>query len=175
MKKILIFTAIILLLGFIFLNRNSFVEQEKEVVVQNDAEQTSIVNVYFVAVDKQNNQNVVPVKRKILKNDIYKNTIKVLLYGPNQTEAEKKHLSTEIPRKTKLLGVNEYSDMVMINFSKDFETGGGSNSMTVRLEQVANTVSDMTDKPVYLYIEGKEVSVLGGDGIMVKQPINIVK
>lgn len=175
MKKILIYTAIILLSGFIFLNRNSFVEEEKEVVVQNDAEQTSIVNVYFVTVDKQNNQNVVPVKRKILKNDIYKNTINALLWGPNQTEAEKKHLSTEIPHKTKLLNINDYSDMVMINLSKDFENGGGSDSMTIRLEQVANTVSDMTDKPAYLYIEGKEVSVLGGDGIMVKQPINVVK
>ncbi len=175
MKKFLIYTAIILLVGFIFLNRNSFVEEEKEVVVQTDSEQTSIVNVYLVEVDKQNNQVVVPVKRKILKNDIYKNTINALLWGPNQTEAEKKHLSTEIPRKTQLLKVNEYSDMVTIDFSKDFETGGGSNSMTIRLEQVANTVSDMTDKPVYLYIEGKEISVLGGDGIIVKQPINIIK
>lgn len=175
MKKILIYTAIILLLVFIFLNRNSFVEQEKEVVVQNEAEQTSIVNIYLVEVDKQNNQVVVPVKRKILKNDIYKNTINALLWGPNQAEAEQKHLSTEIPRKTKLLKIDDYSDMVTIDLSKDFEAGGGSNSMTVRLEQVANTVSDMTEKPVYLYIEGKEVSVLGGDGIMVKQPINIVK
>ena len=175
MKKILGLTAVLLLAGFIFLNMNSFVEQEKEVVVEQETEQTSIVNIYLVEVNKQNNQNVVPVKRKILKNDIYKNTITSLLWGPNETEARQRHLSTEIPPKTKLLNVGDYSDMVVVNLSSDFEGGGGSDSVTIRLSQLANTVSDMTDKPVYLYLNGKEVSVLGGDGVMVKQPINIVK
>ena len=175
MKKFLLYTAVISLLIFIFLNRNSFVEEEKEFVVQNEAEQTSIVNVYFVAVDKQNNQNVVPVKRKILKNDIYKNTIEALLWGPNQAEIKNMHLSTEIPEKTKLIYVKDYSDIVTLNLSKEFEDGGGSSSVKIRLQQVASTVSGMTDKPVYLYIEGKEVSVLGGDGIIVKQPINVVR
>lgn len=175
MKKVIGYAAIILLSGFIFFNWNTFVEQEKEVVVEKDSAQTSIANVYFVEVDKQNNQNVVPVKRKINKNDACKNTINALLWGPNETESKKKHLSTEIPPKTKLISIGDYDDMMIVNLSTDFENGGGSDSMTVRLEQIANTVSDMTDKPVYLYLDGKEISVLGGDGIMVKQPINIVK
>lgn len=175
MKKFLGFTALLLLIGFIFLNSNSFLEEEKEVVVEQKSEQTSIVNIYLVEVDKQNKQNVVPVKRKILKNDIYKNTVNALLWGPNETEAKQRHLSTEIPPKTKLLKVGDFSDMIIIDLSSEFEGGGGSDSITIRLSQLANTVSDMTDKPVYLYLNGKEINVLGGDGVIVKQPINIVK
>lgn len=175
MKKVLGYTAIILLSVVIFFNMNhTFVEQEQNVVVEQENEQTSIVNIYLVQMDKQKNQAVVPVKRKILKDDIYKNTINALLAGPYANEKDK-GFSTEIPAKTRIINIGDYDDMVIVNISQDFEAGGGSDSVTVRLEQIANTVTDMTDKPVYLYIDGKEVSVLGGDGIIVKQPINVMK
>lgn len=175
MKKFLGYTAIFVLLGIIFASFNNlFVEEEKEVVVQKEAQQTTLVNVYLVALDKQNNSSVIPVKRKISKDNIYTNTINALLEGPDVNDL-KQGLSTEIPAKTTLLNIGEYDDLVVVNISSDFETGGGSDSMTIRLEQVAKTVSDMSEKPVYLYVNGKEISVLGGDGIMVKQPINLVK
>lgn len=175
MKKFLGYTTIFVLLGILFFSFNNiFVEQEKEVIVEKEIEQTTLTNIYLVELDKQNNQSVIPVKRKIMKDNIYKDTINALLEGPDENEL-KKGLSTEIPTKTTLLNVGEYDDFIVVNLSNDFETGGGSDSMTIRLEQVANTVSDMTQKPVYLYINGKEISVLGGDGIMVKQPINIAK
>jgi len=175
MKKFLGYTTIFVLLGIIFFSfNNMFVEQEKEVVVEKESAKTTLVNVYLVEIDKQNNQSVVPIKRKISKDNIYQNTIEALLEGPDENDL-KKGLSTEIPAKTTLLNIGEYDDLVVVNLSSDFETGGGSDSMTKRLEQVSNTVSDMTEKPVYLYINGKEISVLGGDGIMVKQPINVEK
>ena len=175
MKKFLGYTTIFVLLGILFFSfNNMFVEQEKEVVVEKDTEQTTLVNIYLVELDKQNNQQVIPVKRKIMKDNIYSNTVNALLEGPDANDL-KKGLSTEIPSKTTLFNIGEYEDLVVVNLSGDFESGGGSESMTIRLEQVANTVSDMTEKPVYLYINGKEISALGGDGIMVKQPINIAK
>ena len=175
MKKFLGYTTIFVLLGILFFSfNNMFVEQEKEVIVEKETEQTSLVNIYLVELDKQNIQTVIPVKRKIMKGDIYTNTVNSLLKGPNENEINK-GLSTEIPAKTTLLNIGEYDDLVVVNLSNDFETGGGSDSMTIRLEQIAHTVSDMTQKPVYLYINGKEISVLGGDGIMVKQPINVEK
>ena len=175
MKNIFNYFAILLLLGIIFFAlNNNFVEQEQNVVVEKDNEQTSLVNIYLVELDKQNNQVVVPVKRKILKDHIYINTLNALFAGPNENEI-KKGMSTEIPAKTKLINIGDYDDIVIINISPDFESGGGSDSVTTRLAQIANTVSDMTQKPVYLYLDGKEISVLGGDGIIVKQPINVEK
>lgn len=175
MKKFLGYTTIFVLLGIIFFSFNNlFVEQEKEVIVEKESEKTTLVNVYLVELDKQNNQSVIPVKRKISKENIYINTINALLEGPDENDI-KQRLSSEIPTKTTLLNLGEYDDLIVVNLSSDFETGGGSDSMSIRLEQVANTVSDMTEKPVYLYLNGKEISVLGGDGIMVKQPINVEK
>lgn len=175
MKKFFGYTTIFVLLGILFFSfNNMFVEQEKEVIVEKDVEQTTLVNIYLVELNKQNNQKVIPVKRKIMKDNIYSNTINALLEGPDENDI-KKGFSTEIPNKTVLYSVGEYDDLIVVNISSEFESGGGSESMTIRLEQIANTVSDMTEKPVYLYINGKEISTLGGDGIMVKQPINIAK
>jgi spore germination protein GerM len=175
MKKFLGYTTIFVLLGILFFSfSNVFVEQEKEVVVEKDIEQTTLANIYLVELDKQNNQQVIPVKRKILKDKIFSNTINALLQGPNENERNK-GLSTEIPAKTTLINIGEYEDIVVINLSPNFESGGGSDSLMVRFEQLANTVSDMTEKPVYLYINGKEINMLGGDGLMIKQPINIAK
>lgn len=175
MKKFLGYTTIFVLLGIIFFSFNNlFVEQEKEVVVEKQSEKTTLVNIYLVELDKQNHQSVIPIKRKISKDNIYVNTINALLKGPNDNDLSK-GLSTEIPPKTTLINLGDYDDLVVVNLSNNFESGGGSDSMTIRLKQIASTVSDMTEKPVYLYLNGKQISVLGGDGIMVKQPINIVK
>jgi spore germination protein GerM len=175
MKKFLTYTAIILALGYVFftLNKN-FVEEEKSVVVQEDVAPTTIVNIYLVEYTKSNKPIIVPVKRKVYKDSLYKNTLKALLAGPTENELQKGFV-TEIPKKTKLINVEPYSDMLIVNLSGDFEAGGGSESVTTRLSQLAQTLSDMTDTPVYLYLNGKEVSVLGGDGIPVKQPINVAK
>ena len=74
MKKFLGYTTIFVLLGILFFSfNNMFVEQEKEVIVEKETEQTSLVNIYLVELDKQNIQTVIPVKRKIMKGDIYTN------------------------------------------------------------------------------------------------------
>lgn len=172
MKKAFYYTMIILSLGFAFVLLNQqFVEEEQEIVTKEVVETTTIANVYFVEEIKDNKQIVIPVKRKILKEDLYKNILNSLLEGPNNNE-KKKGVSTEIPPKTKLLGIMEDDTMLAVNLSSDFETGGGGDSMLLRLEQLKKTISDMTSKPVYLYINSKEITILGGEGLIVKQPIN---
>lgn len=174
MKKAFYYTLIILSLGFaFFLFSQQFVEEEQEVVTKELVE-TTIANVYFIEEIKNNKQLVSPVKRKVLKEDFYKNVLSALFEGPNNNE-KKKGFSSEIPAQTKLVGVMEDDVMLALNLSSDFESGGGGDSMLLRLEQLRKTVSDMTTKPVYLYINGKEVNTLGGEGLMVKQPINPVQ
>ena len=53
-----------------------------------------------------------------------------------------------------------------------FENGGGTDSIYKRLYQLIKTAKRNTDKPVYLYIEGNKAEVIGGEGIMINQPLN---
>ena len=41
-----------------------------------------------------------------------------------------------------------------------------------RIYQIIKTAKQNTTKPVYLYIEGSEAEVIGGEGIMINQPLN---
>lgn len=95
-----------------------------------------------------------------------------LLEGPTEAEKDMGYF-TEIPEGTRLLSVEEEADRIEINLSKEFASGGGSSSMVQRLAQVTKTaVSVRQQKPVYLKVEGQQLDVLGGEGVMVHQPIS---
>ena len=80
---------------------------------------------------------------------------------------------TEIPQGTKLLSLKDDGDKIALNLSKEFEGGGGAQSIQARLLQLVKTVNAYAEnKPVYLYIEGKKIEYLGGEGIYVEQPLN---
>lgn len=97
--------------------------------------------------------------------------IKQLLASP--TKWEKSHgFTSEIPSGTKLLSVRESSNSIMIDLSSDFETGGGAESTYMRVRQLIKTANSNTSTPVYLYINGKQANVIGGEGVMLKQPLN---
>ena len=42
----------------------------------------------------------------------------------------------------------------------------------MRVKQVIKTVNANTETPAYLYINGHQANVIGGEGIMVRQPLN---
>lgn len=99
-------------------------------------------------------------------------SLRELLCGPTRDESAG-GLGTEIPRGTILLGIKDHGTSVSIDLSRRFATGGGSESMELRLEQLARTVgSAEPDRDVFLNIEGKRLNVTQGEGIEVKQPIN---
>lgn len=98
-------------------------------------------------------------------------SIKELLNAPSKWE-KSKGFTSEIPVGTKLLSIRESSGNVLIDFSSDFETGGGAESTFMRIKQVIKTSKANTNAPVYLYINGKQASVIGGEGVMLKQPLN---
>ena len=58
------------------------------------------------------------------------------------------------------------------DLSSNFETGGGAESTYMRVKQVIKTVNANTETPAYLYINGHQANVIGGEGIMVRQPLN---
>jgi len=97
--------------------------------------------------------------------------IKELISAPTQWE-KNKGLSSEIPSDTKILSVRESSDNILIDLSPAFESGGGAESTYIRVHQLIKTAKANSKLPVYLYINGKQADVIGGEGIMIKQPLS---
>lgn len=120
------------------------------------------------------NGNIRSVNRKCdssIEKSCFAFAIKELISAPTKWE-KSKGFTSEIPQGTKILSVREGEGSVMIDFSTAFETGGGAESTYTRVKQVIKTAKANTNLPVYLYINGKQAEVIGGEGIMIKQPLN---
>lgn len=94
-----------------------------------------------------------------------------LLLAPTKSE-KAKGFTSEIPAGTKILSLRESSNSIMIDLSNNFEAGGGAESTYMRIRQIIKTANANTSLPVYLYINGKQANVIGGEGIMIKQPLS---
>ncbi|KST67645.1 GerMN domain-containing protein [Mastigocoleus testarum] len=100
-------------------------------------------------------------------NKVLQTAFKQLLAGPTEGTG-----STTIPQGTQLLGIKVESDAVRINLSEEFTSGGGSTSMTGRLGQVIYTATSLNSKAkVYIEVNGKPLEVLGGEGLVLNQPL----
>ena len=91
--------------------------------------------------------------------------------GPTSFE-KSKGVYSEIPSGTSVISVNEDASKVIVNLNAAFEGGGGTDSTYKRIYQLIKTVKRNTTKPVYLYIEGQKADVIGGEGIMITQPLD---
>lgn len=134
----------------------------------------SYVSVYFIGQNKNKEEVYKIVKREYLaKTDGTKLrfSIENLLKGPNQEE-KAKGIYSEIPQGTKLISLEETPGKIVINLSGDFEQGGGTDGLYKRLYQLIKTANKNTTLDVYLYINGKQANVVGGEGIMLNQPLN---
>ena len=191
-SKNLLILAISLLIAIVCLITAFFLLNKNEKLTDKNS-----VSVYFVEYCKQNIQsrgakttNNVPdssgtkenkvkdfcltaVRRKFSLNESkFSTAIKELLKGPSREE-KREGLYTEIPATTKLIEIKESPKAIIINFSKDFESGGGSTSMSMRLKQLVNTALDAAkNKPVYLELNNKKVDFIGGEGVIVSQPLS---
>lgn len=129
------------------------------------------VKIYFLKLNSDGISEIYISKRE-LKDINLNNVIKLLLKGPN-SEERNMGVYSEIPNGTKLLSVMESDDKIIINLNSDFQYGGGTDSVNNRLRQLIKTVVNISpDKNIYLYLDGKQADVLGGDGVIITQPIN---
>lgn len=98
--------------------------------------------------------------------------IKELLLGPTKYEKQK-GIYSEIPADTKLMWVKSENGKIIVNLTRNFENGGGTKSIENRIKQLKLTVDNFgSKKPVYLYLDGKQVEYMGGEGIFIEQPLN---
>lgn len=148
--------------------------QQEEEVKQEEENEKVYINVFFIA-QNANKEEVYRAVNREYDETVDGSKIKYALYalvsGPKQAEIAK-GVYTEIPVGTRILSINETTDKVIVNLNSAFETGGGTESLYKRIYQLIKTAKKNTTKPVYLYINGRQADVIGGEGIMINQPLN---
>ena len=125
------------------------------------------VKLYFGYEDR-----VLAVEREVPYSQAVAKTAMIeLLKGPSATELKGLALHSEIPKGTKLLSVVMKGRTARVDLSGEFDDGGGTLSMTMRLAQVVYTLAQYsTVDSVEFYMNGKRVEVFSGEGIMLDSP-----
>jgi len=113
-------------------------------------------------------EKIAPVLRQVPKTTaVGTAALRALIEGPTSVETAM-GLSSCLPPETTLLGLRIEEGIAQIDLSKEFATGGGSFSMLMRLAQVVFTLTQFpTVDGVRLYLDGRAVPVLGGEGLPV--------
>ena len=137
-------------------------EAETTTTTEDDVEITE-VSVYFFSGEELK----VGYGREVEGLGTAAGALEELLAGPNADD-EALGLHTEIPEGTELLGVNIVDNVATVDLSGDFETGGGTLSMSARLAQVVYTTSQFPSvEEVFIHLDGEPVEAFSGEGILI--------
>ena len=94
-----------------------------------------------------------------------------LLRGPTAAERRQGY-SSAIPARTALRGVSLAGEVLTVDLSRRFESGGGSLSMLLRVAQVVHTATQFaTVDRVAFRLDGNPVAAIGGEGVIVSPPV----
>lgn len=137
--------------------------------------------IYLLAYDPEAtgpSPSLVPVARPLAILDIAdpdpaRTTLGFLLAGPTPGEQEAAQpISSGIPEGTRLLDLSVENGIATVDLSAEFEAPAGSFSEIARLEQVLYTLTRFDEiDGVRFAIEGRPVSVFGGHGIVLADPV----
>jgi hypothetical protein len=136
-----------------------------------DAERTMTLSAYFMREDKlgaAHREIAIPEDKAVAAA-----AMRELLDGPNDIEDDA-GLTTAIPEKTDLLGIDLDSEtkVATVDLSSEFGSGGGSLSMQARVAQVVFTLTQFpTIEAVSFMLDGTPIDTLGGEGLMLDQPL----
>jgi spore germination protein GerM len=97
--------------------------------------------------------------------------VEALLAGPSEFE-QGYGLTTAVPDGSEFLGLRIEDGVAHVDLSSEFESGGGSLSMQMRLAQVVYTLTQFpTVKGVVFALDGEPIEVLGGEGVVIDHPL----
>ncbi len=114
-------------------------------------------------------EHVSPVRREAGGPPLARTAITALLEGPSADDGDR---TTAIPEGTELLDIAIADDGVLtVDLSRQFESGGGSLSMQMRVAQVVYTAFQFpTVTGVLFRLDGEPVTAIGGEGLLVDEP-----
>jgi germination protein M len=129
---------------------------------------TTTVRVYF-----SRDEKMAAVSRVVPKTQqLGAAAMKALLEGPTAAEKDA-GMVTCIPEGTTFLGLDVKSGKATVDLSQEYGSGGGSLSMFTRLAQVVFTLTQFpTIDGVSFKLDGKLIDTLGGEGIIIDEPLN---
>lgn len=141
---------------------------------KDEEKETQYVNIYFIGKNEHNEEVYKAVKR-VYNNEVDGSKIRFainsLIKGP-RAEEKSNGVYTEIPTDAEVINITELSDKIVVNLNSAYVTGGGTDSLYKRLYQLIKTVKLNSELPVYLFIDGQRADVVGGEGIMLSQPLS---
>jgi N-acetylneuraminic acid mutarotase len=103
---------------------------------------------------------------------VAKAALTALLAGPTKAERSS-GLTSAIPDRTRLLSVSIRNGVATVDLTSQYQSGGGSLSMQVRLAQVVYTLTQFpTVKKVRFALDGSPVNVFSDQGIVLDHPVD---
>jgi germination protein M len=133
--------------------------------------ETMLVRAYYVLDGPSGVEGLVPTLRVVPKSTGVARSAMNALLDPDAVLARYSQLSTGIPSGTKLLGITIKNGVATVDFSSEFESGGGSASAAYRLGQVTYTLTQFpTVRAVLFQVEGRTVTTFGSEGIVLDGP-----
>ncbi len=115
---------------------------------------------------------LVPVAREIPEQPtVGTAAVEGVLAGPLPGEVAA-GISSGVPAGSHLLGLSIADGVATVDLSREFESGGGSASIFIRLGQVVYTLTQFpTVQSVRFLIEGQPVRVFSSEGILLDGPV----
>lgn len=126
-----------------------------------------VLSVYYPRDDKLS----VVVRQVPYTERVATTAVSELLKGPSTTDSAS-GFHTEIPAGTNLRSVSIRNRIATVDLTGEFDDGGGSRSMFMRLAQLVFTVTqfDSVDS-VALRLDGRPVEAFSGEGIVIDHPM----
>jgi hypothetical protein len=97
--------------------------------------------------------------------------VDALLAGPSAAERST-GLVSAVPAGTRLLGITIRNGVATVDLTSEYQSGGGSLSMQMRLGQVVYTLTQFpTVQKVRFRLDGTPVNVFSSEGIVLDHPV----
>jgi spore germination protein GerM len=134
---------------------------------------TTVVRVYFYLGGELGTAGLVPLLREVPQTRaVATAAMNALFKGPTAAESGEREITSAVPAGSRLLGLTVENGIATVDLSSEFESGGGSMSIFVRLGQVVYTLTQFpTVDSVLFEIEGQPVTVFSSEGIVLDGPI----